>query len=312
MKSDLFTSLLGNASARRQSCVLLLVLALILLFSNPASATQSLGVAILLSREIAPYIEMVEGLEEGLPGLHLQRFFLDERGIPYSLAGQSPFLEPRSFAAMVAVGPESLRYLAPRSRSTPLIYGMVLNPEAIFSGSPAARCGVDLNLPIAAQIKALRQELPNLKSLGVLFDPANNQDWFDQAVPLAEAQGLNLLALPVSRKSGGLDIPTGQKRPDAILFIPDRTIISRAFIQHVIKEAALRRIPVVGFNSFFLDSGAALAFVIDYRQVGRQVASQVTALLSGGGCRIESPEFSVQRNPQVWRSLGLPGGEGTP
>jgi putative ABC transport system substrate-binding protein len=189
---------------------------------------------------------------------------------------------------------------------------MVLNPEAILSGDSSPRCGVDLNLPINEQLKSLRRELPALSTLGVLFDPANNQDWFDQAVPLAEAQGLNLLALQVSRKSGGLDIPSGQKRPDAILFIPDRTIISRAFIQHVIKEAALRRIPVVGYNRFFLDSGAALAFLIDYNRVGEQVADQVEAVLSGEICDVAAPIFTIQRNPQVWRSLGLATGEGAP
>ncbi|MDX9818187.1 MAG: hypothetical protein RBT16_04690, partial [Desulfococcus multivorans] len=112
------------------------------------------SVAILLSREIAPYIEMVEGVEEGLAGTQVQRFFLDDRGTPYSLVGQSPHLDPRSFAAVVAVGPESLRYLAPRSKTTPLIYGMVLNPEAILSGDSSPRCGVDLNLPINEQLKS--------------------------------------------------------------------------------------------------------------------------------------------------------------
>jgi len=271
------------------------------------------AVAVLLSREIAPYIAMVEGLESTLGDFEVQRFFLDAQGRPYSLAGASPRLDPRQFAARIAVGPEALRYLDAQPSHSPVLFGMVLHPAALLKQPQTPLNGVDLHLPVEHQFAALRQRLPHLRRLGVLFDPANNQSWFEQARPIAAALGFELLPLQVTRQSGVLDIPSGQTRPDAILFIPDRTIISRAVIQHVIKQAALQRVPVVGYNRFFLDSGAALAFLIDYPEVGRQVARRLRqTLLEQQPPVVEAPVFTLAVNLPVWRSIGLPEMEAQP
>lgn len=291
------------------------LLAALLIWLLPPLTSQAAppGVAVLLSHEIAPYIAMVEGLESALGDYEVQRFFLDAQGRPYSLAGVSPRLDPRQFVARVAVGPEALRYLDAQSGASPLLFGMVLHPAALLAQPQAPLNGVDLHLPVEHQFAALRQRLPHLRRLGVLFDPANNQTWFDQARPVAAALGFELLPLQVTRQSGILDIPSGQTRPDAILFIPDRTIISRAVIQHVIKQAALQRVPVVGYNRFFLDSGAALAFVIDYAEVGRQVARRLRlTLLEQQPPSVEAPVFTLAVNPPVWRSIGLPESEAQP
>jgi len=93
---------------------------------------------------------------------------------------------------------------------------------------------------------------------------------------------------------------------DAILFIPDSSIISRVVIQHIIKQALLRKVPVIGYNKFFLDSGATLSFIIDYEQVGREVAELVQKQLSPGfSCGVNAPDFILQINPETWNLLHL-------
>lgn len=295
--------------------VVFAVCSFLLIFIQPQGASAlDKNVAILLSREIAPYVDMVAGLESGLGNQPVQRFFLDEKGQPFTLAGRESILAPEQFSALVAVGPEALDYLQQQSiATTPVFYGMVLNPQSLSLNSPRlTNCGIALNLPVDVQLVALQQQLPALKRLGILFDPANNHAWFDQAQGSAAQVNIELLPLQVQRTNGRLELVGDFTQPDALMFIPDKSIISQAIIQYVIKQAVLRRIPVVGYNQFFLDSGAALAFVIDYRQVGRQVAHQIRTVLGGQECPFTAPAFELKRNPQVWQALDLSPGKETP
>lgn len=296
------------ALARKFLLSALLVLELIC----PRYSLAEQPIAVLLSREILPYVAMVTGFEAGLGNQPVQRFFFDEKGQPFTLTGRESLLTPEKFSALVAVGPEALGYLQARSASsTPLFYAMVLNPQHLLFPSPDLKtCGIALNLPVEVQLAALQQQLPTLKHLGILFDPANNQTWFDRAQGVAQQFNIELLPLQIRRTDGRLELVGDFSRPDALMFIPDKSIISQAIIQYVIKQAVLQRIPAVGYNQFFLDSGAALAFVIDYRQIGQQVAQQVETVLAGQECLFAAPAFDLKRNPQVWKALGLPQGRG--
>jgi len=282
-------------------------------FSLGARAATGAPVGVLVAREIAPYITMVTALEVALGRQPVQRFFLDEQGRPFSLeAGQRRLNNPQDFSAVVAVGPESLTYLSSSPNHPPLIYAMVLNPP--LSSGKESLCGLSLNLPIAGQLQGLRAKLPGLKHLGVLFDPANNQLWFDQAQVVADQLGLLLQPVVARRAAELLQLSGDLDQLDALLFIPDKTVISQAVIQYVIKQAAIRGVPVIGYNQFFLDSGAALAFVIDYAEIGRQVAAEVQSLLSGQSCAGElPPAYELRINQPIWQALGLPqGGGGQP
>ncbi|MDH3997366.1 MAG: hypothetical protein OET90_00880 [Desulfuromonadales bacterium] len=295
----------------RPSQYLFVLLAMLALIAISATAyAEQKNVGVLLSKEIAPYVDMVEGLEARLGNVEVQRFFLDAEGRPYSLSGLSNNPVPEQFAAMVAVGPEALRYLQPQMGSVPLIYGMVLNPLNFYGENRDAICGVPLNLPVESQLKAIQQHFPSIKRLGIFYDPKNNQAFYDEASGFAVSMELELISLQVRRTPAKLDIVGELARPEALLFIPDRTIISKAVVQHVIKDAYSRRIPVVGYNTFFHDSGAALSFVIDYRELGRQVGAQVLSVLGGGTCPGEMPpNFTAKRNVDAWRVLGLPDGK---
>jgi putative ABC transport system substrate-binding protein len=183
---------------------------------------------------------------------------------------------------------------------------MVLNPQHILPDISSVACGVTLNIPVKAQVESISQVFPWLTRLGVLFDPGNNQAWFDQARPVAEDMGLELVPLQVKAEDGRLEVIGNLSRSDALLFIPDKSISSKVVIQHVIKQAVLQRIPVIGYNQFFLDSGAAAGFIIDYAGIGRQVADLLTKKLTEGRCDgLTPPGFTLRVNAEVAGYLRL-------
>ena len=264
------------------------------------------AVAVLLSQEIAPYVATVNGIDTELVNVQVERFFLDRHGLPFNLVSQTPSLDSGYYSALVAIGPQALQYLHSLDTNTPVLFGMVLNPSHIIPDPLELRCGVSLNLPIESQFKSLVLHFPWMKRLGVLFDPKNNQLWFDQAAQIATAMGIELVPLQVEPDNGRLRIVGDLSRPDVLLFIPDKSVISTVMIQHVIKRAVLHQIPVVGYNQFFIDSGAALSFVIDYNDIGHQVGVQVKTLLTTGNCDgFHDPNYEIRINTDVWRLLKL-------
>jgi putative ABC transport system substrate-binding protein len=276
------------------------------------------GVAVLISREIEPYVQMVEGVEDVLALQPVERFFLDDQGLPFSLSAAQKTLDGGDYSTIVAVGPEAMMYLKGKVENTPLAYGMVLNPWELFEQRRSLFCGVSLNLPIAGQLSAIRNYFPEVGKLGVFYDPQNNQDWFERAAVLAREVDLELVPLQVRKASSQLQIVGDLDLPEAILFIPDKSIISKAIVQYVIREAYQRGKPVIGFNRFFYNSGAALSFIVDYERIGMQVGELVQSIAENGGCEFAiPPEFSARMNPDAWRVLALPdpisdnsGGEG--
>jgi len=87
--------------------------------------------------------------------------------------------------------------------------------------------------------------------------------------------------------------------------VPDRTVISEKIVQYVIKEALYRKKGVVGYNSFFLKSGAVFAFEFDYTRIGLQTSELVTDYFNSSPCAPPVPFFNRGINIKVARTIGF-------
>ena len=187
-----------------------------------------------------------------------------------------------------------------------IIYGMVLNPESFINRSNTNVSGTSLNIFSLTQLTIIKQVFPGIQKIGVLYDPKNNENWFSSASFLAGANEITLVSLDVSDSSM---IPAvleeKAKDLDAVLFIPDATVISTTIIKHTIKQLISRKIPAIGYNNFFYESGAALSFVIDYKGVGKQVANLIYSFLNEKKKVSVGPTFKVRLNRKVIQLLNL-------
>ena len=292
-------------------CRLLLVALLVFLGMDCAQAAdpQARKAAIVVSRNIRPYVEAVEGMSAVFTkstGVGLQVWYLDKFPANNRIA-LSEELATGGFSLFIAVGPEAARFI--RTQNLPedavRIYSVILNPKQVL-GESQSICGVSLNIPAQKQIEMIRRSLPELSRIGVLYDPRYNTDFVEEAFRSMPGE-LLIVPLAISSKK---DIPNVLQRHwgdvDALWLIPDRTVISESIIAYVIKESLFKKVPVIGYNRFFYDSGSAFAFVFDYEELGRQCAREALTLLSKGECRRTSPLFHVWINTRVMKKLGLP------
>ncbi|MFZ5758916.1 MAG: ABC transporter substrate-binding protein [Thermodesulfobacteriota bacterium] len=262
---------------------------------------------VIVSREIRPYLAAREGAMEILGDAELSVTSLTladvaEAAWPALLRDVSA----RKSTFILAIGPEAARFLNADSGIAlpPAIFTMMLNPEKVLGENG---CGVFLNIPPATQLQEISRLLPQAKRIAILHDPGVNTEFVRQAADLAAPLDRRIVSLPVSSKK---NLPAILEKNwaniDAIWFIPDRTVISESIVSYIIKEAFLHRIPTIGYNRFFADSGALLSFVFDYQELGRQAAALALRTLAGESCHSEIPRFDLRVNEEVGRKLGTP------
>ena len=288
-----------------------IILPFVLVFNGvaePADIIQSKA-AIVISQSIRPYLGAAEGLRQELvqnSGAEIEEFDLDRlEGKGYDILLED--LKKGGFDIFIAIGPSAARFIWSSFPSPDVkkLYTMVLDPENI-KAMPQAACGIALRIPIKPQLQLISSGLPEVKRLGILYDPRYSMDLILQAIKNSSDLELKIIPLVISSKR---EIPSvlaqNWKNIDALLFIPDRTVISESIIQYIIKEAVLKNSAVVGYNKFFYESGAALAFLLDYQEIGKQTGRIAARILSGEGCTKEPPIFHAWVNERVLQKLGI-------
>lgn len=259
-------------------------------------------VAIVISGNIKPYLEAATGLTETLHegiGIRTERFLLEDVSDKQK-DGFIQHITDNSFDLYIAIGPEAAQFYDSHLSSSriPMIQTMIFQPEQ--KSNQKNGCGIFLNIPIPVQLHEIAMSFPMMSRIGLLYDPSNNQSFFEKACEIAPIYRIHLIPLEVESKK---DIPSVLKknwgRVDMIWLIPDRTVISETIIQYIIKESLLKNIPVIGFNRFFYESGAMLSFVFDYYDLGIQTGELALKILAGKPCPTTIPNFKSMINEKV-------------
>ncbi len=273
-----------------------------------------------VSKNIRPYIEAADGMMDVLAetsGMEVETFNLEKIGLK---AAEDMALEWRAdtrISLVAAVGPEAVSFIwgALPAEFPPKLYSIVLNPEKLI-GPGNSGCGISLNIPASVQLELIHRAFEAVKRVGIFFDPANNQAFYQDAGSAAFHMGITVVPLQASSMK---DIPMLLEKAlgtvECIWLIPDKTVISESIARHIIKQAVIKRIPVVGYNQFFYESGAALAFVFDYSALGRQAGELAKDIITQGKpCTREVPVFEAWVNGSVMEKLGIqiPGGITSP
>lgn len=266
-------------------------------------------VAVLLSLNIRPYLEAIEGFKEHFSEHNsavIEVFNMEE----YTDSARSILsrnLTDKKFDICIAVGPEAARFIWTGDGAGQLlkIYTMVLNPEEILESTEPV-CGISLDIPVNTMMEIFSKVLPSLTRIGLLYDPNNNSKFAGRAVVEAGGMGLVIIPLEVSsRKQIPAVLSAHWGRMDGLWLIPDQTIITESLVPHIIKQSISHGKAVYGYNRFFYKSGAALCFILDYRQIGRQTAELVLEILKGQNCRKQTPVFTTWYNPRILNLLGI-------
>ncbi len=272
--------------------------------------TASPTVTVLVSENIRPFVEAAEGLNRTLENnadaqvdmISLERYKGRDR------LDLTERLSKEDSDLIIAIGPSAATFIWQESvlSNRTRLYAVVMNPDRV-PGLAKPKCGIPLNILVETQLKMVTQGFPSVRRLGLLYDPSQNAEFVNKAMLKAGSGDLKIVPLEVSSKKDiRAKLDAHWKDMDALWLIPDYTVTgSDSIVQYIIKEALYHKMPVIGYNRFFYESGAAMAFVFDYVELGRQCAEEALRVLAGHECRSVAPVFEVWVNIRVIRRLDL-------
>jgi putative ABC transport system substrate-binding protein len=290
----------------------LLPLVIIAAADEPSLAETSpkkSALAILVSKNIKPYQEAVKGIKlylEQRIAYSLDAYVLSHYN-QYKRENLAKELQQRNYDLLISIGPEATHFLwsQPSLVGCPMLYTMVLSPDKLIPASKEA-CGLSLNIPISFQLTEILQNFPQTQRLGLLFSRQFNQSYYDNACRVAHSMGVTIVPMAIEDQR---DLPGVMKDHwdtiDVLWLIPDKSLRSPKVFEYIIKEALYQKIPVIGYNRFFYESGAALSFIFDYTRLGKQTGSLALKKMRTNTCVKEIPSFSVKKNSEIMENMEI-------
>ncbi len=257
------------------------------------SSGAELSTAIVVASEIKPYLQAMEGIRSSFAS---SPYIYHMESNPKLVAKR---IGEAQHDVVFAVGPEAASIVwSHASDSTRKIVLMVLDPIRITN---VQVCGVDMRVPMAQQLAAIEKNLGKGRVIGILYSPSENEAVIKEAMEAVQTLDVQVVGLPVCSSSDAVSVlRKARVQIDTLLFIPDsQVIVSETVVAYLVKEAFLSGLFVVGYNQFFLEAGASLAFCLDYYKTGQVAAELARETASSKSCKLAAPPYEVRRNQKA-------------
>jgi len=245
-----------------------------------AHSAVAAEIAILKSADIAPYNQAVDGFKTTLsPAATVTEYDLQgdiTRG--RKLARK---IRASSADAVLAVGLKAALVAKIEIIDIPVIFYIVLDP--VKNGLTAPNMtGIMLEIPIERQFTTMRTVLPNVKRIGVLYDPEKTAGIVEDARRHAKAAGIEVISRPIRSDK---DVPAALRallpQIDALWLIPDSTVLTEESLNFIQTTSLDSHTPVFGFSSDLVRNGALMGLSVNYEDIGRQAAAVAKRILAG-------------------------------
>jgi putative ABC transport system substrate-binding protein len=208
---------------------------------------------------------------------------------------------------ILAIGIWALQVVAEEVRDIPVVFTMVLNPSTVIGYQAKNITGASMNVPIEQQIGLLRKVSPQIRRIGVVYDPSRTGVLVREAERVAHQHGVRLVARAIaSARDGIAALDSMQGEIDALWILPDLTVLAQESVQYMLLFSFRNRIPVLGLSENQARMGALLGLSFaSGRDVGVQAGEVAKEILAGR--RAEDLPFTVARKLRLTVNLRTAG-----
>ncbi|UCD83769.1 MAG: ABC transporter substrate-binding protein [Deltaproteobacteria bacterium] len=272
------------------------ILVLFAVFPFRPGTGHASRIVVVLSDKLSPYQENLEGFRNTCEATITE---YDMRGdeqwgeeIIRKIQASSPDL-------VLAIGTQAATLISEKLDRIPIIFSMVLNPEKHGLTGPNIT-GISLDIPVKTQLQTMRDMLPGIKKIGVLFDPKESGKIVSNARKVAEEMGFELIAVKTSSPK---EIPRSLRETlsqvDALWMVADKTVVTNQSIKFFLETSLNFSVPLYGLSDSYVRSGALVSLTVDYRKNGEQMGALANRILGG-----TDPSLLPIMPPQnIYRSL---------
>jgi putative ABC transport system substrate-binding protein len=250
---------------------------------SPGSAVcGDLRIAVIASQDTPPFQDVTAGFLE----------FLKKEGAVaaldhYSLSGNTGKvsqvihdIKKQPPHLMLTIGTLATQAALREADDIPIVASMVGNMDELRQSKNAT--GVALDFPFVTQFEWMHKLVPEIKIVGVLYNPKENQAKIDAAVQAAKKEGLTLLPKEVETPRALPDaLESLAKRVDLLWGINDQIVLSPQTAEAVLLFSFRNALPFVGLSSSWVKAGALYSLDRDYRDLGAQCGELALKIIQG-------------------------------
>lgn len=206
-------------------------------------------------------------------------------------------------------------YAACLDKKIPVIFNAVSDPVAANLAKSDTEAlpgisGISDRLPVEAQLKLIREIMPDAKKIGILYSTgeANSVSTLEVYKQLAPQYGFEIVESGISKKA---DVPQAAdvvlSQVDCISNMTDNTVVSALAV--VLDKANALKIPVFGSEEEQVGNGCLASAGLDYVQLGIQAGEMAAKVLNGTDVSTlpyeTLAESKITLNNSVAESLGI-------
>ncbi|MAT59739.1 MAG: hypothetical protein CMF23_17335 [Ignavibacteriae bacterium] len=231
---------------------------------------------------------------------------------PQTAKDLAEVISRESTKLILAIATPAAQAVSRTPSEIPLIYGAVADPngaQIIPSNRATGIQNAGYNI-IYRAIYFIKQAFPELKTIGTLYNPSEQNSVFVQELVKKSCAELkiNLVQLPVKDASEVTSMTLDlAKRVDVIYSANDNTVNSK--VTSVISVCNEKKIPFVLGDLSTLSKGAFAAIGLEYKSMGEQLADISFDILKGNPISMHpplpAPEPEIWINSQVQKNLNI-------
>ena len=297
----------SNDSSRAVGRVMLAMMCGLGYFASAETECLSAEIAILKSSSISAYDQAITGFKSTAPSGMIYSEY-DVQGDLDQGRKLARKIRASEASLVVAVGLKAALAAKLEIVDIPIVYMMILDPSKHNLTAPNMT-GTLLEIPAERQFKLLRAFLPDLRRMGLLSN-SGNQAKLKDTIAQAAAQSFQLQAYAVeSDKEVPQQLRSLLASTDALLLVPDSTVLTNESIGFILETALAKRVPVIGFSPEFTRLGALLSLSVSYGEVGRETGQLAKRILDGDR-KLPAKPIPIERlkitvNLKTARFLGI-------
>ncbi|EOX3360681.1 ABC transporter substrate-binding protein [Vibrio cholerae] len=188
---------------------------------------------------------------------------------------------------LVGIATPTAQALVSATKTIPIVFTAVTDPVGAKLVKQLEQPGKNVTglsdlSPVEQHVELIKEILPNVKSIGVVYNPgeANAVSLMALLKLSAEKHGIKLVEA-TALKSADVQSATQAiaEKSDVIYALIDNTVASA--IEGMIVAANQAKTPVFGAATSYVERGAIASLGFDYYQIGVQTADYVAAILEG-------------------------------
>jgi putative ABC transport system substrate-binding protein len=220
---------------------------------------------------------------------------------------------------LVPMGPAPNRAARQATAVIPIVMTAAADPVALGLVASLARPGGNItgvsvrSAELAAKrLELLKEFVPGLARVGVLWDPQEPEEAVEWSSVQAAARKLGLqvqsVEVPAFAAVDDEFVASGKLRPDALVNLG---WISASMFRgrHLVKLAARHRLPAMYARTGLVEAGGLISYGPNWEEVWRQLAAYVDKVLKGAiaaDLPVEQPtRFELVINLKTAKALGL-------